>query len=97
VSFIVTTETYKFSPYTVLGQPVEIEERDPKEVLEVPLRGVSIRNPVFDATPPEYVDIVITERGIIPPKSASLILWDLTGGVPVDSALLRLEEDSPGE
>ena len=32
--------------------------------------GVRIRNPVFDATPPEYIDSLITEVGVISPYAA---------------------------
>ncbi|MEM4971647.1 MAG: ribose 1,5-bisphosphate isomerase, partial [Sulfolobales archaeon] len=33
VPFYVAAETYKFSPYTLAGEAVEIEERDPREIL----------------------------------------------------------------
>jgi ribose 1,5-bisphosphate isomerase len=95
IPFIVATETYKFSPYTVTGQPVEIEERDPSEVLAEPPPGVRIRNPAFDATPPEYIDMIITERGIIPPKSAALVLWEVFGRSPAEKHnRIRVEEDT---
>ena len=95
IPFIVATETYKFSPYTVTGQPVEIEERDPREVLPEPIPGIRIRNPAFDATPPEYIDMIITERGIIPPKSAALVLWEVFGRSPAEKQnRIRVEEDT---
>jgi len=96
IPFIVATETYKFSPYTVTGQPVEIEERSPREVLEQPPPGVEIRNPAFDATPPDYVDMIVTERGIIPPKSAALVLWEMFRRRPLDSGQgIAMEESEP--
>ena len=79
VPFLVAAETYKFSPETVIGKLVEIEERpageiaDPNEFL-----GVKFRNPVFDATPPEYVDAIITERGLISPYLAYQIIKEVT-------------------
>ncbi|BEP16750.1 ribose 1,5-bisphosphate isomerase [Pyrofollis japonicus] len=94
VTFIVATETYKFSPYTVVGQLVEIEERSPTEVLEKPIPGLAIRNPAFDATPPEYIDMIVTERGIIPPKSAALLLWGMFRRHPVDKEKPQVEEDT---
>ncbi|MFP4545764.1 MAG: ribose 1,5-bisphosphate isomerase, partial [Methanomassiliicoccales archaeon] len=72
VPFMVCTETFKFSPHTLEGELVDIEERDPGEVLDggqVP-DGVRIWNPVFDATPPEYIDSIVTEIGVIPPFAA---------------------------
>ncbi len=99
IPFIVAAETYKFSPYTIMGQPVKIEERDPREVLSEPIPGVAVRNPAFDATPPEYISMIITERGIIPPRSAALILWEVFGRQPTDQArrtidLIDVEEDT---
>lgn len=71
VSFNVCTETYKFSPMTIFGNMVEIEERDLGEVVvagEVP-KNVKIYNPVFDTTPAKYIDAIITEMGIMSPGS----------------------------
>jgi ribose 1,5-bisphosphate isomerase len=51
---------------------VEIEERDASEVVgphEIP-PGVMVRNPVFDATPAEYIDSIVTEIGLISPYAA---------------------------
>jgi ribose 1,5-bisphosphate isomerase len=72
VPFIVCAETYKFSPKTVHGEMVEIEERDASEVVdprEIPA-NVRVRNPVFDATPAEYIDSIVTEVGLISPYAA---------------------------
>jgi ribose 1,5-bisphosphate isomerase len=75
VLFFVAAESYKFHPGTLVGRLVEIEERDPTEIVD-PKRfpGIKIRNPSFDVTPPEYVDLIITERGIIPPSAAYTLL-----------------------
>jgi ribose 1,5-bisphosphate isomerase len=72
VPFIVCAETYKFSPKTVYGELVEIEERDATEVIDPRLLppGVGVRNPVFDATPAEYIDSMVTEIGLISPYAA---------------------------
>jgi len=78
VLFFVAAESYKFHPGTLVGRLVKIEERPPKEVAN-PKRfpGVKIRNPVFDVTPPDYVDLIITERGIIPPSAAYAVIQEL--------------------
>jgi ribose 1,5-bisphosphate isomerase len=81
VPFIVAAETYKFSPKTLLGELVEIEERSgeevaPRELLEM---GIKVRNPAFDATPRDYIDLIITEVGAIPPEMAYLIIRDRLG------------------
>lgn len=80
VIFMVAAETYKFHPGTVIGQLVPIEERDPSEIADPSeLPGVRIRNPAFDVTPPEYIDLVITERGVIAPQAAYTILKEVFG------------------
>jgi len=78
VDFYVAAETYKFSPATVLGELVEIEDRDPEEVvgrefLERYPR-IKVLNPAFDVTPPEYIDAIITEKGVISPQASFLVL-----------------------
>jgi len=83
VRFYVAAETYKFSPATFLGELVVIEERDATEVVPRQLLGrlgrVKVRNPAFDVTPPEYIDAIITEKGLIPPKASILILEEEYG------------------
>ncbi|MDR1955121.1 MAG: ribose 1,5-bisphosphate isomerase [Candidatus Methanoplasma sp.] len=71
VSFNVCTETYKFSPMTMFGDMVTIEERDCGEVADegVLPKNVKIYNPVFDSTPAKYIDTIITELGIMSPGS----------------------------
>ncbi len=78
VPFLVAAETYKFSPETVIGKLVEIEERPAEEIAEPKdFPGVKFRNPVFDATPPDYIDAIITERGIISPYLAYQIIKEV--------------------
>lgn len=71
VPFNVCAETYKFSPMTLFGETVKIEERDCEEVADratLP-KGVKVYNPVFDTTPAHYIDAIITEIGMISPGS----------------------------
>ena len=85
VRFFVAAETYKFSPETMIGELVKIEERDSNEMISQgalkSIGPISIRNPSFDVTPAEYIDLIITERGIIPPLGAILILEEVFGVV----------------
>ena len=80
-SFMVAAETYKFSPGTILGELVTIEERDPEEVLpEISkYRHVRVRNPAFDITPHQYIDLICTEAGAIPPEMSYLIIRERLG------------------
>ncbi|HID43349.1 MAG TPA: ribose 1,5-bisphosphate isomerase [Archaeoglobaceae archaeon] len=82
VPFMVAAETYKFSPKTLLGELVEIEERDilevaPPELMEI--EGLRIRNPAFDVTPRDYIDTIITEIGTVPPEMAYLVIKERLG------------------
>jgi len=80
--FFVAAESYKFSPETMFGELVKIEERDASELIppsELKHQGISVANPSFDVTPPEYIDLIITERGIIPPQGAIFLLQEVFG------------------
>ncbi len=96
VMFLVAAETYKFSPMTFIGELVKIELRDPTEVVsnewlkENP--GVKVLNPSFDVTPPEYIDAIITELGVIPPHAAVLILTESFGWALQEHVMKGIEE-----
>lgn len=74
--FNVCAESFKFSPKTLDGETVIIEERDPTEVLgdhKIP-KSVWVYNPVFDITPARYIDNVICEFGVMSPGSVYGVL-----------------------
>ena len=55
---------------TVSGDLIEIEERDPGELLafrgkRVVAEGVRAWNPVFDVTPHALIDAIVTEAGVV--------------------------------
>jgi len=80
--FLVAAESYKFSPETMFGELVKIEERNASEIIspsDVKYPSITVANPSFDVTPPEYVDLIITEKGIIPPQAAILLLQESLG------------------
>jgi ribose 1,5-bisphosphate isomerase len=80
-SFMVAAETYKFSPQTILGELVTIEERHAEEVLPDLSRysHVRVRNPAFDVTPHQYIDLICTEVGAIPPEMSYMIIRERLG------------------
>lgn len=96
VMFLVTAETYKFSPMTFIGELVKIELRDPTEVVSKEWLeanpGIRVLNPSFDVTPPEYIDAIITELGVIPPHAAVLILTESFGWALQEYAMKGIEE-----
>jgi ribose 1,5-bisphosphate isomerase len=101
VLFFVAAETYKFSPETMLGQLVKIEERRSIELISeselAQMPTVTVRNPSFDVTPPEYVDLIITERGIIPPQAAIMIIQEEFGSITAEELTEYQTYGSAGE
>lgn len=85
-NLIVAAETYKFAPQTIFGNFIEIEDRSSSEVLPDDilrtLPYVKVRNPVFDVTPAEYIDLIATEVGAVPPQLAYYIMKDHLGWNP---------------
>jgi methylthioribose-1-phosphate isomerase len=52
------------------GTAIPIEQRGPEELLTLACKpiaapGVDAWNPVFDVTPAELIDALVTERGVI--------------------------------
>ena len=78
VRVMVAAGTHKFSPETIVGRLVEMEEGSPEDVLPLnearEMMGVLVRNPLYDATPPQYIDIIVTEEGVIPPEGVYMML-----------------------
>lgn len=65
IPFYVLSETLKISPYGWSGDPAQLEEKEPTEVLEQQIPGVSVRNFYFDRTPSRLITSVITEQGMM--------------------------------
>jgi len=95
VPFMVAAETFKFSPKTLFGNLVVIEERSPEEVAPKELidLGVKVRNPAFDVTPRSYIDVIITEIGAIPPEMAYFVIKERLGYAMITSEELRIDAE----
>jgi methylthioribose-1-phosphate isomerase len=70
VRFMVAAPTSTIDLRVASGAEIPIEERSPDEVLACGDRrmgpeGTEARNPVFDVTPAELVDAIVTERGVV--------------------------------
>jgi translation initiation factor 2B subunit (eIF-2B alpha/beta/delta family) len=65
VPFYVLCETLKISPRRWSGDLSQLEEKEPGEVLEQPITGVTARNFYFDHTPAKLVTSIITEQGLM--------------------------------
>lgn len=70
VKFMVVAPSSTVDMATGSGEEIEIELRDPAELLNaagrrVVVEGAQAWNPVFDVTPAELIDAIVTERGVI--------------------------------
>ena len=66
VPFYVLCESLKFDP-RLKGGEADLEEKDPSEVSGSLPSGVKVRHPYFDITPPELIDGIVTENGLLKP------------------------------
>ncbi|MDH5571693.1 MAG: S-methyl-5-thioribose-1-phosphate isomerase [Gammaproteobacteria bacterium] len=79
VKFMVAAPTSTVDMNMPDGEGIPIESRDTRELLQcggipVAASGASAWNPVFDVTPAELVDAIVTERGIIEQPSTKKLL-----------------------
>ncbi|NID15073.1 S-methyl-5-thioribose-1-phosphate isomerase [Luteibacter yeojuensis] len=70
VKFMVVAPSTTVDMATATGDDIEIELRDATELLSVGgnrtvIEGADAWNPVFDVTPAELIDAIVTERGVI--------------------------------
>ncbi len=80
---MVAAGTYKFSPETLVGVPMKVEEGLHRLVAGEEPTGVEnlhVRCPLYDVIPPRYVDVIITERGVIPPEGVYFLIREAGGG-----------------
>ncbi|MGC1547271.1 MAG: S-methyl-5-thioribose-1-phosphate isomerase, partial [Rhodanobacter sp.] len=76
VKFMVVAPSSTVDMATADGEAIEIELRDPAELLatggqRTVVDGAEAWNPVFDVTPAELIDAIVTERGVIERPSAA--------------------------
>lgn len=77
--FYIAAPTSSFDLSIPSGEAIPIEQRPAQEITHgfgqqtVP-DGIGVYNPAFDVTPAEYIQAIITERGVIRPVSGQAIL-----------------------
>jgi len=91
VRVFVAASTLKFNYETVFGELVEIPQAPeetilPREAKEKIGKNVKTEIPVLDVIPPEYVDAIITECGVIAPQAIPLLMRDLLKTWPPKAA-----------
>lgn len=79
VKVMVVAPSSTFDPNTANGASIEIEQRDPTELLSyagqsVAAPGVQAWNPVFDVTPAALIDVIVSERGVFAPSELAKML-----------------------
>jgi len=71
--FFVVAPTTTFDKKLSSGKGIKVEERKTDEIISILNKRISIAkntfNPAFDITPSKYITGIITEKGIIKPKS----------------------------
>jgi len=70
VKFMVVAPSSTVDMATPSGETIEIEEREPGELHGVGgsrtvAEGIAAWNPVFDVTPHELIDAIVTEKGVV--------------------------------
>lgn len=70
LKFMVVAPSSTVDMGTPSGDAIEIEERDPGELLGVggsrtAAEGITAWNPVFDVTPHDLIDAIVTEKGVV--------------------------------
>lgn len=69
VRFMVVAPSSTIDMNLASGDDVLLEERDDRELLEVAGRslgaGIDAFNPVFDVTPADLIDVIVTEKGVV--------------------------------
>ncbi|MCI4409426.1 MAG: hypothetical protein JHC26_10070 [Thermofilum sp.] len=82
VRVYVVSSTFKFSPETLVGELVEIPEIEISEYMPEgweKLKALKPKSPLFDVTPPSYIDAIITEKGVIAPEFAVMMFRESFG------------------
>lgn len=78
IPFYVAAPSSTFDLSLATGEEIPIEERKPEEITHGLGRQTApdetdVYNPAFDVTPAEYIDTIITERGLIKPVTAEKV------------------------
>ncbi|NER59516.1 S-methyl-5-thioribose-1-phosphate isomerase [Pseudomonas sp. MAFF212428] len=65
VRFMVVAPSSSIDLNLGTGEDVLLEERDAGELLALHAAGVEAVNPVFDVTPADLIDVIVTEKGVV--------------------------------
>lgn len=85
IPFYIAAPSSTFDLAIATGDEIPIEERAADEIThgfgkQTAPDGIKVYNPAFDVTPAQYINAIITERGLIDPVSETNIRQTLAGG-----------------
>ena len=81
----VIAPTMKFSYETIYGELLKLPEGGAELIVErgeKPPEGFTARVPLYEVAPPEYIDGIATEYGLIAPQAIPLLLRSIYGEYP---------------
>ncbi len=95
VRVYVIAPLYKFSPETIYGELLKLPEGDWTLLMSPDVRAMLPENyraraPVYDVTPPQYIDGIATDAGLFAPQAVPVILKQIYGSFP--PRILRVDE-----
>lgn len=78
----VVSGSYKIFPETVFGELVDSPEVEVEIPWDLKRLGVRLSAPLFEAVPPEYIDAIATEKGLVSPAAIPYIVRESFGSWP---------------
>jgi len=87
VRVFIIAPTMKFSIETIYGELLKLPEGDWSLLMSEEVRRTLPENyqalaPLYDVTPPEYIDGIATERGLFAPQAIPIVLREIYGSFP---------------
>jgi len=85
VKFMVVAPTSTIDWQLENGDSIQIESRESRELLGAYYldgeEGINVWNPVFDVTPADFIDVIVTEKGVVqsPSQNQLMRLQTVTG------------------
>ncbi len=87
VRVFVASSTLKFSYETIFGELIKIPHAPEKTIIDENTKKMigeklKVEIPLLDVIPPEYVDAIITEYGVIAPQALPILMKQIYGKWP---------------
>ena len=74
----ILTGTYKYAPQTLWGEMIKIVDKDPSVILPKDyhefIDHISVYVPSYEEISPSYLDAIVTEKGVVPPKAFIIVI-----------------------